>query len=94
MKKVNKNNPALQSVFGGQTVPSPAHCERSAQIICIGNRCKLLVISKFSPFFFINKDFVSLTNPSPQPCILSLLRRIKNPIPFNILTRSNYMFND
>ncbi len=43
MKKVNKyrpaprsNNPALQSLFGGQTAPNPAHCEHSAQIICIG----------------------------------------------------------
>jgi hypothetical protein len=43
VKKVNRNspalrenNPALQYVFGGQTAPSPAHCERSAQIICIG----------------------------------------------------------
>ncbi len=43
MKKVNKNSPALHSnspaqrwVFGGQTAPSPAHCEHSAQIICIG----------------------------------------------------------
>ncbi len=35
MKKVNKNSPALRWVFGGQTAPSPAHCERSAQIICI-----------------------------------------------------------
>jgi hypothetical protein len=43
MKKFNKNSPALrenspslQYVFDGQTAPSPAHCERSAQIICIG----------------------------------------------------------
>ncbi len=43
MKKVNKNSPALwensptpRSFFGGQTAPSPAHCERSVQIICIG----------------------------------------------------------
>ncbi len=44
MKKVNENSPALRenspaprSFFGGQTAPSPAHCERSAQIICISN---------------------------------------------------------
>jgi hypothetical protein len=36
MKKVNKNNLALQSIFSGQLAPSPSHCERSAQIICIG----------------------------------------------------------
>ncbi len=44
MKKVNENSPTLRenspaprSFFGGQTAPSPAHCERSAQIICIGH---------------------------------------------------------
>jgi len=36
VKKVNENSPALRCFFGGQTAPSPAHCERSAQIICIG----------------------------------------------------------
>jgi hypothetical protein len=57
------------------------------------NQCKLVVISKIWLFFFINRDFGSLTNQPPRPCILLLLRRIKNPIHFNILTRSNYMFN-
>ncbi len=42
MKKVNKNSPAPRSLFGGQTAPSPAHYERSAQIICIGkNKCTI-----------------------------------------------------
>jgi hypothetical protein len=54
VKKVNKNSPTLQSVFGGQTAPSPAHCERSAQIICIA----LILI--FSPTFFY--DFIPYTS--------------------------------
>jgi hypothetical protein len=58
------------------------------------NSCKLVLISKFSPLFWINRDFGSLANPSTPPCIDPLLRAIKNHINFYILTLSNYMFND
>ncbi len=71
MKKVNENSLALQenspaprSFFGGQTAPSPTHCERSAQIICIGG---------LDPFVVKPQLHV------PEPTLLVTIGHTKHP---------------